>query len=60
MAVQRLKYQPLAIAEKIHTDDRELIAITGPWGSGKSTIAAMDLYQHCQKYNCDALVVRDT
>ena len=60
MTVQRFRYRPLPVAETIANDTRELIAIVGPWGSGKSTIAAMDLYQHCLKYNCDALVVRDT
>ena len=53
-------YKVLPTAEQIHADPRELIAVVGAWGSGKSTIAAMDLYQHCLKYQCDALVIRDT
>ena len=58
--MKEFSYSPLATAEKVHTDPHELIAVVGPWGSGKSTIGALDLYQHCLKFNCDALVVRDT
>jgi len=54
------RYRPLPTAQKIHKDPREMVAIVGPWGSGKSTIAAVDLYMHIEKYNCDALIVRDT
>lgn len=60
MAFSEFRYRPLPTAVKIHEDPRELIGIVGPWGSGKSTIAAVDLYMHCLKYQCDALVVRDT
>lgn len=50
----------MPLAQQVHADTHELIAVVGPWGSGKSTIAAFDLYQHCLRYRCDALVVRDT
>lgn len=53
-------YRPLATAALIHVDQKDVIGIVGPWGSGKSTVAAIDLYMHCLKYKCDALVVRDT
>ena len=45
--MNEFRYKLLPTAEKIHTDPRELIAVVGAWGSGKSTIAATDLYQHC-------------
>ncbi len=58
--MQEFRYRPLPTAEKVHADERELIALVGPWGSGKSTVSAIELYQHCLNYNCDGLVVRDT
>lgn len=53
-------HHPLPTHNLIHQDPHDIIAIVGPWGSGKSTIAAIEIaYQ--QKYQqCDALVVRDT
>lgn len=60
MAFAEFRYRPLPTAKKIHADPKELLAVVGPWGSGKSTVAATDLFQHCLKYRCDALVVRDT
>lgn len=55
-----LNYKSLPTGDKIAADRHEIIAVVGPWGSGKSTIAAYDLYEHCLKYHCDALIVRDT
>jgi hypothetical protein len=53
-------YRPLPTAEKVHNDPKEIQAVFGPWGCGKSTIAIYDLFFHVRKYNCDALVVRET
>lgn len=53
-------HKPLPTHNRVHFDKREIIAVVGPWGSGKSTIGAIELAGHCRKYKCDGLVVRDT
>jgi terminase large subunit-like protein len=59
--VKEIRYRPSWTAEKIHADQREILGIFGPWGSGKSTIALWDILLHCQKFpNADVLVIRDT
>jgi hypothetical protein len=52
--------KPLPTHNRIHFDKRQVIALVGPWGSGKSTVCAVELAVHCSKYKCDGLVVRDT
>ena len=58
--ITELRYNPLPTARLVHASQAELIAIVGPWGSGKSTIADIDLYQYCLRWSCDALVIRDS
>ena len=53
-------HSPLPTHNRIHFDPHEVIALVGPWGSGKSTIAAIELAYWCHQYRCNALVVRDT
>lgn len=53
-------HKPLPTHNRVHFDKKEIISIVGPWGSGKSTIGAIELAHHCRKYRCDGLVVRDT